>query len=152
MNKLSLNLKTGKHFVYLERLISTKYVSKLHVKNICIFWEFKNVLKNANDKITGITFGEGYWTFEMISKRLFESNIELKLNEYDNTCKIRSSRQLNLLNFGPLLGFPVNTVIRANTWTNSTSSTNVNLGLRYVTVSYGCVDIDRNFDANGRKS
>ena len=152
MNKLTLNLKAEKHFVYLERFVSTKYESKLCVKNICIFWEFKNVLKGANDKITGITFGEGYWTFEMISKRLSESNIELKLNEYDNTCKIRSSRQLNLLNFGPLLGFPVNTVVRANTWTNSPSSTNVNLGLRYVTVSCGCVDIDRNFNSNGKKS
>ena len=121
------------------------------VKNICIFWKFKNVLKNANDKITGITFGEGYWTFEMISKRLSESNIELKLNEYDNTCKIRSPKQLNLLYFGPLLGFPVNTVIQANTWTTSPSSTDINLGLRYVTVSCGCVDIDRNFDSNGRK-
>ena len=152
MNKSSLNLKTGKHFVYLERFISTKYESKLLVKNICIFWEFKNVLKNANDKITGITFGEGYWTFEMISKRLSESNIELKLNEYDNTCKIRSWRQLNLLNFGPLLGFPVNTTIQANTWTTSPSSTDINLGLRYVTVSCGCVDTNRNFDSSGRES
>ena len=152
MNKLSLNLKTGKHFVYLERFITTKYESKLRVKNICIFGEFKNVLKNANDKITGVTFGEGYWTFNMISKKLAESNIQLERNWYDNTCKIRSSRQLNLLNFGLLLGFPVNTVIQANTWTNSPSNADVKLGLRYVTVSCGCVDIDRNFDSKGRKS
>ena len=152
MNKLSLNLDTGKHFVYLERLITTRYESRLCVKNIDIFWKFKNVLKNANDKITGVTFGEGYWSFNMISEKLNESNIQLERNRYDNTCKIRSSRQLNLFNFGLLLGFPVNTVIQANTWTNSPSNVDVNLGLRYVTVSCNCVDTDRNFDSNGRRS
>ena len=152
MNKLTLNLKTGKHFVYPERFVKTKYESKLHVKNICIFWRFKNVLKNANDKITGNTFGEGYWTFNMISKKLLESNIQLERNWYDNTCKIHSPRQINLLNFGPLLGFPVNTIVQANTWTTSPSNVDVKLGLRYVTVSCGCVDINRNFDTVGRKS
>ena len=124
----------------------------MHVKNICIFWRFKNILKNANDKITGITFGEGYWTFNMISKKLSESNVQLERNWYDNTCKIHSPRQINLFNFGPLLGFPVNTVVQANTWTNSPSNVDVKLGLRYVTVSCGCVDINRNFDTVGRKS
>ena len=152
MNKLSLNLDTGKHFVYLDRFITTRYESKMHVKNIGIFWKFKNVLKNANDRITGvpITFGEGYWSFNMISERLGESNIQLERNRYDNTCKIRSTKQLNLLNFGPLLGFPVNAVIQANTWMNSPSSVDVNLGLRYVTVGCDCVDTDRNFDSKGR--
>ena len=36
MNKLTLSLETGKHFVYLERFISTKYGAKMHVKNIGI--------------------------------------------------------------------------------------------------------------------
>ena len=88
----------------------------------------------------------------MISERLSESNIQLKRNRYDNTCKIRSTKQLNLLNFGPLLGFPVNTVKQANTWTNSPSNVDVNLGLQYVTVGCDCVDTDRNFDSNGRRS
>ena len=63
MNKLTLSLDTGKHFVYLERFIITRYESKIiYVKNIGIFWKFKNVLKNANDTITGVTFEEGYLT------------------------------------------------------------------------------------------
>ena len=86
----------------------------------------------------------------MISEKLGESNIQLKRNRYDNTCKIRSTKQLNLLNFGPLLGFPANKVIQANTWTNSPSNVDVNLGLRYVTVGCNCVKTDRNFDSNGR--
>ena len=161
MNKISLILDTGKHAVYLDKFITTRYDSKMYVKNIGVYWKFKNVLKCANDSIntiTGgvnidpITFEEGYWTFNMISKRLGESNIQLERNKYDNTCKIRSAKQLNLLNFGPLLGFPVNKVIQPNTWTNSPSNVDVNLGLRYVTVGCNCVDTDRNFDSNGRRS
>ena len=133
----------------------------MHVKNIRVYWEFKNVLKGANDSIntiTGgvnidpITFGERYWSFNMISERLGESNVQLERNRHDNTCKIRSAKQLNLLNFGPLLGFPVNKVIQPNAWTNSSSHVDVNLGLQYVTVACNSVDADRNFDSNGRRS
>ena len=88
----------------------------------------------------------------MISEKLAESNIQLERNRYDNTCEIRSPSQLNLLNFGPLLAFPVNKVIQPNTWTNSPSNVDVNLGLRYVTIGCNCVDIDRNFDSNGKRS
>ena len=88
----------------------------------------------------------------MVSERLGESNIQLERNRYNNTCKIRSAKQLNLLNFGPLLGFPVNKAIQLNTWTNSPSNVDVNLGLRYVTVECNCVDTNRNFDSNGTRS
>ena len=86
MNKLTLNLETGKHFVYLERFISTKYGAKIQVKNIGILWKFKNVLTGANDTITGVTFEEGYWSFNMISEKLAENNIQFERNRYDNTC------------------------------------------------------------------
>ena len=163
MNKLSLILDAGKHAVYLDKFVTTRYDSKMHVKSIGVYWKFKNVLMGVNDSIntiTGgvnvdpITFGEGYWSFNMISERLGESNVQLERNRYDNTCKIRSTKQLNLLNFGPLLGFPVNKVIQPNAWTNSRapSHVDVNLGLQYVTVACNCVDADRNFDSNGRRS
>ena len=102
--------------------------------------------------VNPITFGEGYWSFNMISERLDESNIQLERNRYDNTCKIRSMKQLNRLNFGPLLGFLVNKVIQPNAWTNSPSHVDVNQKLKYVTVACNCVDTDRNFDSSGRRS
>ena len=117
MNKISLILDTGKHAVFRDKFIK--------FKNIGVYWKFKNVLKGANDRINTvsgfvnidpITFEEGYWTFNMISERLSENNIQLERNRYDNTCKIGSAKQLNLLNFGPLLGFPVNKIIQPNTW------------------------------------
>ena len=160
MNKLSLILDTGKRAVYLDKFITTKYDSKMYIKNIGFYWKFKNVLKGANDSINTvsgfvnidpITFEERYWTFNMISERFGESNIQLGRNRYNNTCKIRSAKQLNLLNFGLLLGFPVNKVMQPNTWTNSLSNVDVNLGLRYVTVECNCVDTNRNFVSNGRR-
>ena len=161
MNKLSLILDAGKHAVYLDKFITNKYDSKMYVRNIGVYWKFKNVLKGATDSIntitsgvnvSPITFGERYWSFNMISERLGESNIQLERNRHDNTCKIRSTKQLNLLNFGPLLGFPVNKIIQPNTWTNSPSNVDINLGLRYVTVGCNCVDTDRNFNSTGRRS
>ena len=117
MNKLSLNLGTGNHAIYLEKFIAltSRYESRIRVRNIGVFWNLKNVLKGANDKISGVTFEEGYWMFNMISERLGESNIKLKRKRYNNTCKIHSKSQITLLHFGPLLGFPVNTTIQANT-------------------------------------
>ena len=96
MKKISLILDTGKHAVYLDKFITTKYDSKMYVKNIGVHWKFKNVLKGANDSIntiTGgvniypITFKEGYWTFNMISKKISKSNIQLERNRYDNSVK-----------------------------------------------------------------
>ena len=57
MNKLTLILNNGKHAVYLDKFISTKYESKMKVKNIAIFWNFRNVLKGANDSINTVTGG-----------------------------------------------------------------------------------------------
>ena len=77
MNKLSLILDAGKHAVYLDKFITTRYDSKVYVRNIDVYWKIKNVLKNTNDSINTITggvnldpimFGEGYWSFNMISE------------------------------------------------------------------------------------
>ena len=46
----------------------------------------------------------------------------------------------------------MNKVIQPNTWTNSLSNVDVNLGLRYVTVECNCFDTDRNFNSNGNRS
>ena len=157
MYKLTHLINNGGHDVYLDGVITTTTESKITIRNVAIYWDFKNVLKAVNDTInvvsgSTITFGEGYWTFDMIRNLLSEENIKLECNIHDNTCKIHSTKQLNLLYFGPLLGFPVNQVVQANTWTNSPSHVDVNLGLRYVTIECGCANTDRNFDEEGNKS
>ena len=89
----------------------------------------------------------------MMAERLAESDVKLVRNRYDNTCKVFSKNSdLNLKGLAPLLGFPKNKAIRANTWTTSPSNVDVNLGLRYVTVECSSVDTDRNFDRYGKRS
>ena len=50
-----------------------------------------------------------------------------------------------------LLGFPANTVIPAGTRKKS-GKVNINLFLRYITIGWESVDIDKNFDRHGRRS
>ena len=57
MNKLSLILDAGKHAVYLDKFVTTRYDSKMHVKNIGVYWKFRNVLKGVNNSINTITGG-----------------------------------------------------------------------------------------------
>ena len=109
----------------------------MEIRNVAVCWNFRNNIKNFNDTITltttpkDITFEEGYWTFHMMAERLAESDVKLDRNRYDNTCKVFSKNSdLNLKGLAPLLGFPKNEVIRANTWTNSPSNVDLNLGLR----------------------
>ena len=89
MKKLSLLLGSGKNEVYLDRFIQTRSDSKMEVRNVAVYWNFKNVTKDVT--LTGtardITFEEGYWTFHMMAERLGVSNVKLDWNRY-NTCKI----------------------------------------------------------------
>ena len=138
MKKLFLLLDSRKNEVYLDGFIRTETDSKMEVRNVAVYWNFRNITKNFNDTVTltstpkDVTFGEGYWTFHMMAERLAESDVKLDRNRYDNTCKIFSKgSDLNLRNLAPLLGFSKNKVIQANTWTN--------LGLRYVIVECSSV-------------
>ena len=79
--------------------------------------------------------------------------MKLDRNRYDNPCKVFSKNSdVNLKSLGPMLGFPKDTTVSANSWTNSPSNVDVNLGLRYVTVECSSVDTDRNFDRHERRS
>ena len=155
-----LSLDTGKHDIFLQRCITTKYGEKIHVKNISVLWKYKNILNNKNNLIkfpdhpaTGVAFEEGYWTFNMIADRLAESGITLERYKHDNERSILSPKKLNLYHFGPLLGFPENTIIPKNTKSKSPFVVDIiNRGLRYVTLGCNCVNTDRNFDTNSKPS
>ena len=88
----------------------------------------------------------------MIADRLAESDIKLERHKHDNRCAIQSPKKLNLYRFGPLLGFPENTIIPKDTKSKSQFVVDINRGLRYVTLGCNCVDIDRNFDTHGNPS
>ena len=98
-----LSLDTGKHEIFLQRCITTKYGEKIHVKNISVLWKYKNILTNDNDLIkfitvpdhpaTGVAFEEGCWTFNMITERLAESAITLERYKHENRCSILSPKK-----------------------------------------------------------
>ena len=157
MKKLSLLLDSEKNEVYLDGFIRTRFNSKMKVRNAAVYGNFRNVTENFNDTVTltskNVTFVEGYWTFHMMAEKLGERNVKLDGNRYDNTCKIFSKNSdVNLKSLGPMLGFPKDTTVQANTWKTSPSNVDVNLGLRCVTVECSSVDTDRNFDRYGKRN
>ena len=157
-----LSLDTGKTNIFLRKSITTRYGEKIHVKNISVFWKYKNVGSNVNNLIkfitvpdhpeTGVAFEEGYWSFNMIADHLAESGITLERHMHDNRCSILSPKNLNLYHFGPLLGFEENTIIPKNTKTKSPSVVDINRGLEHIAIGCNCVNTDRNFDTYGNPS
>ena len=150
MKKLSLLLNNGKNEIYLGGFIRTKPNAKLKVKNVAVYWNHRNVIKNLNDVVTtskDIIFDEGYWTFHMLAEKRAENDVKLERNRYDNTCSVFSKNDnLNLKSLGLMLGF------NANSWTKSPSNVDVNLGLRYVTIECNHTDTDKNFNFMGKRN
>ena len=157
--KLSLLLDSGKNEVYLDGFIRTRTNSKIKVRNVAVYWNFRNITKNFNNTVTltatskNVTFEEGYWTFHMMVEKLAEGDVKLDRNRYDNTCLVFSNNSdVNLRSLGLMLGFPENTTVKTNTWMNSPSNIDVNLDLQYITIECSSVDTDRNFDRYGKRS
>ncbi len=86
----------------------------------------------------------------MIQDKLRDNKIALKFNAHDNTCKIYSEAQLNLKNFGLLLVHRV--TVSPKVWKTSPNAVDINLGLRYVTLSCDSINLAKNFDRQGRRS
>ncbi len=141
---------------YLEDNLRCEATSTMTLNNATLFWRYKNVRQNVNDIITHgsdtITFDEGYWTFDMIQDKLGDNKIVLRFNAYDNTCRIYSDKTLNLKKFGLLLGFSLSYTVLPKVWKTSLNAVDINLGLRYVTLSCDSITSAKNFDRQGRRS
>ncbi len=148
--KLEIYVRSGReNEYYLEDNLRCKVTSSMTLNNTTLFWHYKNVRQNINDTITHgsntIIFNEGYWTFR-------DNKIALKFNTHDNTCKIYSEAQLNLKIFGLLLGFSLSYTVSPKVWKTSPNAVDINLGLRYVTLSCDSINSAKNFDRQGRGS
>ena len=155
--KLEIYTRSGReNEYYLEDNLRCKVTSSMTLNNATLFWHYKNVRQNVNNTITHgsdtIIFNEGYWTFDMIQDKLRDNKIALKFNAHDNTCKIYSEAQLNLKNFGLLLGFSLSYTMSPKVWKTSPNAVDINLGLRYVTLSCDFINSAKNFDRQGRRS
>ena len=151
--KLEIYAKSGgENEYYLEDNLRCKVTSSMTLNNATLFWHYKNVRQNVNDTIThgsdNIIFNEGYWTFDMIQDKLRDNKIALKFN----ACKIYSDKILNLKNFGLLLGFSLSYTVLPKVWKTSPNAVDINLGLRYVTLSCDSINSAKNFGRQGRRS
>ncbi len=88
----------------------------------------------------------------MIQDKLRDNKIALKYNAHDNTCKIYSDKNLNLKNFGLLLGFPLSYTVTQKVWRTSLNAVDINLGFKYVTLNCDSINSARNFGRQGRRS
>ena len=161
MEKITAWLENGTNTVYLDdSFVETNINSKIVIKNVAIYWKFRNVhqdnyevtLVEVDGSQTVIQFGTGYWTFDMISERLKLDEISLTKNRHNNTCRIHSNKyEIHLGSLGLLLGFVKNTVITRGTKVDS-GVVDVNSGLRLVTIGCDIANPTRNFDPGGRRS
>ena len=145
MEKITAWISNGTNEIYFNNsFIETTINSKIVIKNVSIYWRYKNIhednreviITNSSGAQTVLQFGMGYWTFDMISERFTEEGVSLKKNRHNNTCRIHcETHSLNLGNFGLLLGFEKDTVIQRKVYKDS-KEVDVNMGLKYVSI--GC--------------
>ena len=157
MKKITVFIENNKKDLYLDVSVNKLVKSEMMLNNAAIYWKYKNIIKNDNDYVTfgakKISFEEGYWTFNMMKEKLEKENVKLEANIFNDTCKIQSNgANLNLKNFGPLLGFPVNKVLSSGSWATSPKVVDVNRGLRFVNINCSIVDAMSNFNTDGKRS
>ena len=101
---------------------------------------------------TVIKFERGFWTLFQMAKRFEEEGVKLTFNAHSNTCRIFcKDAQLELEQFGVLLGFPENKVVTKGTYSDS-EVVNIMQHLEYITLECDLVDREKNTDRYGQKS
>ena len=113
MNKLTVFIEGNKRTLYSDPCINKQNRSVMVLKNLTVYWKFKNAGGYILSGTQKIPFEEGYWTFAKIKKRLAGNNIKLEL--VGMKCKIYLETDLNLREIGKLLGFPEGKLINSRT-------------------------------------
>ena len=148
----------GTKRLILDEPFLTGHDTTIQLKQATVIWKFKNIT-DANNKFEKVipskdneeqTLSVGYWDFELIKERLEAEKIALSANVYDNMCNVenKTGNTVNLKNFGELLGFDADTTMVKGRG-KSHHPVDVNLGLRYLTITCDLADAFRNVDING---
>ena len=157
MKKLTVFIEDDKKELNLDESLVINKDSYIYVKTVSIYWNYNNVYSGYNDEIyygsRKVTFDQGYWTFELMKKKLelLSGNIKVIKNVHNNTYTITTDSNLQLKRFGELIGFDNNTTINANT-TKSGKNIDINSKLRYIKNSCDAVDRTCNNDNTGKRS
>ena len=127
------------------------------LRNATIFWRFKNIKKNYNDKILDSlgapvdVISEGYHSFQNLQEIFKVNNITLAPNFHDNTCSITPQKTVKLDNLGVMLGFAKDATLTRGVKTDGTNPVNVHHNLRFVKLSADIVD-KTNVSFEGKRS
>ena len=141
--------------IQLEEPLKLCNCSYMFLKSVSIFWNYNNLYQDIHHYTYDgrkVEFKDGYYTFNIL-KTEFENigKIQHEKVKFSGKCTIKSDKTLNLKTFGPILGFPENKVISANTLTESDSTVNINNDLKYINISCNIVDKSKNL-VNGKRS
>ena len=150
MKNISVFLQGETTTVKFDRHV-TAYASFLIAKEATVFWNFKNITSDLDNGkytvgTTEKTLNPGYWDFQLLKEHLEGNKVEIELNTYDNTCRIKNknTEDVDLKKLGKLLGFPENHVLSANASESSPHAVDINHGLRYLTVACDFIDEAKN--------
>ena len=117
MKRVTVFIEGNKKELYLDDSIFKPDKSTMTLKNVAIYWKYRNIIAGENDQLTlgskKITVEEGYWTFGMISEKLEGDDVKLEAIVHNNKCKIQPiGGDLDLGKLAPLLGFPESETLR----------------------------------------
>ena len=100
---LTVLIKGGEGRIYLENALVIEEPSEIVLKSAVVYWDYNNVVSDVIVK--GVTFEQGYWTFNMIRSELEEANIVVTEQHETGLCKVEVDETTNLKFIGELLGF-----------------------------------------------
>ena len=150
MKNISVFLQGETTTVTFDRPLAA-YASFLIAKEATVFWNFKNITSDLDNGEYTVgtatkTLNPGYYDFQLLKEHL-ETYLELEMNVYDNTCRIKNkstTEKVNLKKLGKLLGFPENHELAANATGTSPEAVDINHGLRYLQVECDFIDEVKN--------
>ena len=150
MKNISVFLQGETTTVTFDRPV-VAYASFLIAKEATVFWNFKNITSDLDNGEYTVgtatkTLNPGYWDFQLLKEHL-ETDLELEMNVYDNTCRIKNkstTENVNLKKLGKLLGFPENHELAADKTEQSPNAVDVNHGLKYLQVECDFIDEVKN--------
>ena len=150
MKNISVFLQGETTTVTFDRPV-VAYASFLIAKEATVFWNFKNITSDLDNGEYTVgtatkTLNPGYWDFQLLKEHL-ETDLELEMNVYDNTCRIKNkstTENVNLKKLGKLLGFPENHELTADKTEQSPNAVDVNHGLKYLQVECDFIDEVKN--------
>lgn len=145
---LHLRLRKGTNKVFLSQTNLNTYQNRdIRIQRCFVAWSLKNIRHGVNDSITvkgtATQLSPGYYTFSDLKDLLKTHKITIERLK-DNKVTLQSEGELNLRDFGKLLGFDENKAITKNTKYTSVFPASMTNGLKDIKIFCSLVDTKRN--------